>query len=112
MGKLSRLKDAVPAIRHHHERWDGTGYPDRLAGEAIPLAASIVGLADAWDAMTTARPYALALAPVRAIEQVREGRGTQFRPDVVDAFLAVAGTLTTPSQGAPGVRLRPVAATG
>jgi putative nucleotidyltransferase with HDIG domain len=90
VGKLSRLAPATPAIRHHHERWDGHGYPDGLAREEIPLEAAIVGLADAWDAMTTERPYAPALSVAAALEQVREGRGTQFDPRVVDAFLAVA----------------------
>ena len=56
--KLGRLREAVPLIRHHHERWDGKGYPDRLAGPQIALAACVVGLADAWDAMTTDRPTA------------------------------------------------------
>ena len=78
VSKQSRLKDAVPAIRHHHERWDGMGYPDGLVEDQIPLAASIVGLADAWDAMTTDRPYAIALSQAAALAQVREGRGTQF----------------------------------
>jgi HD-GYP domain-containing protein (c-di-GMP phosphodiesterase class II) len=87
---ISALKGAVPTIRHHHERWDGLGYPAGLAGEDIPLEASIVGMADAWDAMTTVRPYASALPVATAVGQLREGRGTQFRPEVVDAFLAVA----------------------
>jgi putative nucleotidyltransferase with HDIG domain len=87
--KLGRLREAVPLIRHHHERWDGKGYPDRLAGDAIPLEACVVGLADAWDAMTTDRPYHRALTREEAAEQVREGRGTQFAPDVVDAFFRV-----------------------
>ena len=87
--KLGRLREAVPLIRHHHERWDGKGYPDRLAGDAIPLEACVVGLADAWDAMTTDRPYHRALTREEAAQQVREGRGTQFAPDVVDAFFRV-----------------------
>jgi len=90
VGKLSRLKEAVPAIRHHHERWDGRGYPDGLAGEAIPLEASIVGLADAWDAMTTDRPYAVALSLNEALMQIRSGREKQFNPAVVDGFAEVA----------------------
>ena len=76
----------MPIIRHHHERWDGAGYPDRLAGEEIPLEAAIVGLADSWDAMTTDRPYHRALVPQEAFAEVRAGRGTQFSADVVDAF--------------------------
>jgi len=92
VGKLGRLHDAVPIIRHHHERWDGSGYPSRLDGEQIPLEAAIVGLADAWDAMTTTRPYHRALTFEEAIAEVRNGRGTQFAPAVVDAFLAVMRT--------------------
>ena len=91
VGKLGHLREAVPIIRHHHERWDGAGYPDRLAGAEIPLEAAIVGLADAWDAMTTDRPYHRALSFQEAIDEVRAGRGTQFAPAVVDAFLATLG---------------------
>jgi putative nucleotidyltransferase with HDIG domain len=91
VGKLGPLRDAVPMIRHHHERWDGRGYPDALAGVDIPLEAAIVGLADAWDAMTTDRPYQPALSIRAAIEEIRAGRGTQFAPEVVDAFLATLG---------------------
>ena len=90
VGKLGRLRDAVPLIRHHHERWDGRGYPDGLAADAIPLEAAIVGLADAWDAMTTDRPYARALTLEEAHAEIRAGRGSQFSPAVVDAFLAAA----------------------
>ena len=85
---FSRLHDAVPIIRHHHERWDGKGYPDRLVANAIPQEACIVGLADAWDAMTTDRPYRLALSVDEAAAEVRRCRGTQFSPAVVDAFFA------------------------
>jgi putative nucleotidyltransferase with HDIG domain len=92
VGKLGRLHDAVPIIRHHHERWDGAGYPSRLSGDEIPLEASIVGLADAWDAMTTTRPYHRALTFEEAIAEIRGGRGTQFSPAVVDAFMAVMRT--------------------
>jgi putative nucleotidyltransferase with HDIG domain len=95
VGKLGRLRDIVPIIRHHHERWDGGGYPDRLATDSIPLEAAIVGLADAWDAMTTDRPYHRALTVQEALAEVRSGRGAQFAPEVVDAFLAtlMRGTL-------------------
>jgi HD-GYP domain-containing protein (c-di-GMP phosphodiesterase class II) len=88
--KLSSLQSAVPAIRHHHERWNGLGYPDGLAGEDIPLEATIVALADAWDAMTTERPYARSLSINEAFIQVRAGRGKQFNPAVVDAFFTIA----------------------
>ena len=88
--KFSRLREAVPIVRHHHERWDGKGYPDGLSTDAIPVAAAIAGLADAWDAMTTDRPYQEALTLDAAMNEVRNGRGTQFIPVVVDAFFAVA----------------------
>jgi putative nucleotidyltransferase with HDIG domain len=90
VGKLGRLRGAVPLIRHHHERWDGKGYPDALRGDEIPLEAAIIGLADAWDAMTTDRPYHRALTLEEAYAEIRGGRATQFSPAVVDAFLAVA----------------------
>jgi putative nucleotidyltransferase with HDIG domain len=89
VGKFGRLREAVPIIRHHHERWDGGGYPDGLGGREIPLEAAIVGLADSWDAMTTDRPYHRALSADEALAEVRKGRGTQFAPDVVDAFFTV-----------------------
>jgi putative nucleotidyltransferase with HDIG domain len=90
VGKFPPFRDAIPAIRHHHERWDGLGYPDGLAGEDIPLEAAIIGLADAWDAMTTDRPYSAALSLNEAMMQIRSGRGKQFNPAVVDAFWDVA----------------------
>jgi putative nucleotidyltransferase with HDIG domain len=85
---FSRLREAVPVIRHHHERWDGKGYPEGLAGSDIPEEASVVGLADAWDAMTTERPYRSALSVEQAAAEVRRCRGAQFSPAVVDAFFA------------------------
>jgi putative nucleotidyltransferase with HDIG domain len=88
VGHLGRLKNVLPFIRHHHERWDGHGYPAGLAGLDIPLEAAIVGLADAWDAMTTERPYSRARSFEEAVAEIRNGRGTQFAPAVVDAFLA------------------------
>src|SRR5213079_933971 len=87
--KFGRLRDSVPIIRHHHEWWDGAGYPDGLEQDAIPLEAAIVGLADAWDAMTTDRPYHRALDPGEAEAELRRHRGTQFAPVVVDAFFRV-----------------------
>jgi putative nucleotidyltransferase with HDIG domain len=89
VAKFGRLRDAVPLIRHHHERWDGQGYPDRLRGGSTPLGAAVVGLADAWDAMTTDHPYHRALHPHEAEAELRRNRGTQFAPAVVDAFFRV-----------------------
>jgi putative nucleotidyltransferase with HDIG domain len=88
VSKFGRLRECVPILRHHHERWDGTGYPERLAGEDIPFLATIVGFADAWDAMTIERPDQRAHRIEEAFEEVREHRGTQFSPLVVDAFFA------------------------
>jgi putative nucleotidyltransferase with HDIG domain len=90
ISKFPQFRKAIPAIRHHHERWDGVGYPDGLAGDDIPLEAAIIGLADAWDAMTTDRPYAAAQSLNEAMMQLRAGRGKQFNPAVVDAFWEVA----------------------
>jgi putative nucleotidyltransferase with HDIG domain len=84
--KFGRLRDAVPIILHHHERWDGRGYPHGLAEDQIPLEAAIVGLADSWDAMTTDRPYHRALTIAEAFAEVTAGRGEQFAPAVVEAF--------------------------
>jgi putative nucleotidyltransferase with HDIG domain len=98
------LADVVPAIRSHHERWDGTGYPDRLAGEAIPLVARIVNIADTWDACTSRRPYQEALAP-EAVVAILEGlKGSQTDPAVHGALLRV---LARRAAGAP-----PLAPTG
>ena len=89
VGRLNRLHAAVPAVLHHHERWDGRGYPHGLRSDGIPLEAAIVGLADAVDAMTTDRPYSCARTLEDATEEVVRNRGTQFSPPVVDAFIAL-----------------------
>jgi putative two-component system response regulator len=80
------LAPAVPAVRHHHERYDGSGYPDGLAGEAIPLEARIVTVADGLDAMTTTRSYRAALSIAQACEEILRCSGSQFDPLVVEAF--------------------------
>jgi diguanylate cyclase len=86
---LPALSDARDVAASHHERWDGKGYPDGLAGEHIPLAARIVTLADSYDAMTSNRPYRAALSPEEAAKEVRAASGAQFDPTVVQAFLTV-----------------------
>jgi HD-GYP domain-containing protein (c-di-GMP phosphodiesterase class II) len=80
------LGEARDVVRSHHERWDGTGYPDELAGEAIPLAARVFALADTLDALTTARPYRRPSSFADAREIIRENSGTQFDPGIVEAF--------------------------
>jgi putative two-component system response regulator len=77
----------IPIIRHHHEHYDGTGYPDHLAGEEIPLGARILAIADAFDAMTSQRPYRAAFSADRAAMQLRLGAGTQWDKYLVDTFL-------------------------
>ncbi len=76
-------------IRHHHERWDGSGYPDQIKGEDIPEGARILAVADAFDAMTTDRPYRKALEPEAALKEIQECAGTQFDPKIVEAFVQV-----------------------
>jgi HD-GYP domain-containing protein (c-di-GMP phosphodiesterase class II) len=83
------LGEVGPLVRSCHEHWDGNGYPDRLAGEAIPLVARIVCTCDAWSAMTTDRSYRKALSHEAAVDELRKCAGTQFDPRVVDALLAV-----------------------
>ncbi|MBP8133078.1 MAG: two-component system response regulator [Zoogloea sp.] len=82
------LAIAKEIARHHHERWDGSGYPDRLAGEAIPIAARLMALADVFDALISRRVYKDPVSLDGAREMICAGRGTHFDPDVVDAFLA------------------------
>ncbi|MGC7880231.1 HD-GYP domain-containing protein, partial [Desulforudis sp. 1190] len=79
----------IAAVRHHHEDYDGGGYPDGLAGEEIPLLARVIRVADTYDAMTSARPYRQALTPQQALEELRRWAGRQFDPRVVEAFLRV-----------------------
>jgi HD-GYP domain-containing protein (c-di-GMP phosphodiesterase class II) len=86
---ISFLGDAKLVVRHHHERWDGDGYPDHLRGEEIPLAARVFSVADVLDALTTVRPYRppSPLAEARAI--IRDGAGSQFDPEIVEAFMQI-----------------------
>jgi putative nucleotidyltransferase with HDIG domain len=79
-------------VLHHHERWDGTGYPEGLAGDAIPIGARVIFVADAFDAMTSNRLYRPALTHDAALAEVERCSGTQFDPEVVTAFLTVIGT--------------------
>ena len=80
---------ALPAVVHHHERWDGSGYPYGLAGERISLDGRIVAVADAYDAMISDRPYRTRLSEQRALQEIAAGMGTQFDPNVARAFLTV-----------------------
>lgn len=84
---LSRL--VAPIIRHHHERWDGKGYVDGLAGTEIPLLARIVSVVDAFDAMSSDRPYRRALPQAEVLRRLSEGAGSQWDPEIVEGFIDV-----------------------
>jgi putative nucleotidyltransferase with HDIG domain len=100
--RLGFLQDAVPSIRHHHECWDGTGYPDRLRGEEIPLGARIIHVADALDSMLTTRIYRAARPVHEALEELRRQAGTQFCPRCVTALERIL-----PEEGIPGIGVPP-----
>jgi response regulator RpfG family c-di-GMP phosphodiesterase len=87
------LRGAVPIVFHHHERWDGTGYPVGLQGEAIPLGARIFSVVDAFDAMTFDRPYSKALPFDVALTEIKRCAGSHFDPDVVESFLRIPEAL-------------------
>ncbi len=87
IGLIGTLRAAVPCVLHHHERWDGLGYPAGAAGTAIPQEARVLAVADAYDAMTSDRPYRPALSQVDAIAEVERCSGAQFDPDVVEVFV-------------------------
>jgi ribonuclease P protein subunit RPR2 len=89
------LGDGIDVVRHHHERWDGGGYPDGLAGEAIPLPARVFAVADTLDALTSDRPYRDAVGWDVAREIVHDAAGTQFDPAVVAAYDAIADAVFT-----------------
>jgi putative nucleotidyltransferase with HDIG domain len=83
------LRPILPIVRHHHERWDGKGYPDGLGGEAISPLARVVALADAFDAMTSDRPYRKGIPPAAALAEIEQQQGRQFDPTFAAAFLAI-----------------------
>jgi putative nucleotidyltransferase with HDIG domain len=88
IAKVDRLSREMPIIRHHHEWYNGSGYPDRLIGDEIPLLARVLHVADSFEAMTAARPYRMTpLTPEQAIAELRKFAGIQFDPTVVDAFV-------------------------
>src|SRR6476660_887251 len=121
----------VPIVRHHHENWNGTGYPDKLAGADIPIGARILSVVDCFDALTSDRPYRPRLSDAEALRILNERRGTMYDPLIVDTFIQVhtdiapvddyvslgkesatviARALTTAETGAPGSRLDDIAA--
>ncbi|HEY7234801.1 MAG TPA: HD domain-containing phosphohydrolase [Gemmatimonadaceae bacterium] len=85
---MSGLKEIIPAIRHHHENWDGSGYPDGISGNRIPLAARIISFADTIDAMTSERPYRRPLTEAQVRSEIMRCRGRQFDPTIADRIIA------------------------
>jgi putative nucleotidyltransferase with HDIG domain len=96
--EIKFLSKGAEIVRHHHEWYDGRGYPDGLHGEKIPLGARILAVADAYDAMTTDRPYRKALTTAAAIDELLAGRGTQFDPEIADALISVLQSNMLPQQ--------------
>jgi putative nucleotidyltransferase with HDIG domain len=95
----------LPLIRHHHEWFNGSGYPDRLVADEIPQLARILHVADAFEAMTAARPYRMTpLTPAQALAELRKFGGIQFDPDVVDAFVKTTWAQGLPDSGRPEIR--------
>ena len=89
VGNIPNLAPCVSTILHHHERWDGTGYPEGLQGEQIPVQARILAVADGFEAMISARPYRPPLSLEEAVKELRQGAGTQFDPHLVEVFIGV-----------------------
>ncbi len=118
LANAERLRVVVPLVKFHHEWYNGSGYPDRLIGEQIPLLARILTVADSFEAMTAIRPYQTRPKSLeQAIEELRRCAGTQFDPEVVEAFVRtrtargmgeVAGMSATPASAAPAGSARPL----
>ena len=96
LGAAPALADVGRVVRSCHERWDGGGYPDGLAGDETPLLARIIGVCDAYDAMTSSRPYRAAMSPEVAVATLSENAGTQFDPRLVEALCGVLATAKAP----------------
>jgi len=88
---VGAAENVVLVVRHHHERWDGDGYPDGLARESTPLAARVIAIADAFDAMCSNRPYRRALSRESALAELRRGAGTQFDPEIAELAFFLFG---------------------
>ncbi|UCF68673.1 MAG: HD domain-containing protein [Acidobacteriota bacterium] len=86
MGRIPQMKSIIPGLRFHHERWGGGGYPVGLKGEEIPIQARIIAVADAFDAMTTTRPYQAPFTPEAAVARINDLKGVAFAPEIVEAF--------------------------
>jgi HD-GYP domain-containing protein (c-di-GMP phosphodiesterase class II)/pSer/pThr/pTyr-binding forkhead associated (FHA) protein len=106
LDRLVNMAEIVAAVRHHHEKFDGQGYPDGLAGEAIPLAARILAVADTYDAITTDRPYRKGCAREVALRILQANSGSQFDPRLVQAFVGIVGGEGPPSLASVRGRFR------
>ncbi len=102
LAPISRMAPYILATKHHHERYDGHGYPDGLRGDQLPLSVWIMSVSDAFDAMTSTRPYRKAQPRAFAVNQMAKGRGTQFHPDCVDALLAILSEQTAATEQVGG----------
>ena len=87
LGDAEVFKDIIPIVKHHHERYDGHGYPSQLSGEDIPYMARILTIADCFDAMTARRPYKKPLSVSYAVSELKKNSGTQFDPELVNVFI-------------------------
>ena len=91
LGPIDELKEIIQLIKYHHENFDGTGYPDGLSGEEIPLGSRIIAIADTFDAITSTRPYREAKTELFAVEEIKKHAGEQFDPEVIAPFLRAMG---------------------
>ena len=101
---LSGIEGGAPLaeiVRHHHENWDGSGYPDNLRGQAIPMGARVLAIVDCYDALTSERPYRQSLEHTRALSMIVEARGSMYEPEIVDAFVRVIQRSTAADAGLP-----------
>jgi response regulator RpfG family c-di-GMP phosphodiesterase/signal transduction histidine kinase len=108
LSPVIELKEIGRVVRAHHERYDGTGYPDRLKGREIPLGARIMAIADTYDSITSERPYRKAASHRFAVKEIIKCSGTQFDPEVVETFLEIAGTFVQDQDAGTGPRRTPV----
>ena len=108
IGPVTRLAPELPVIRHHHEWYNGSGYPDRLMGDEIPKLARILHVADAFEAMTADRPYRKALSVDQALAELRKFAGVQFDPEIVDAFVKTSWADDAADAGEPSTRPIPL----
>jgi len=95
LAPLPHLEHIIAMVRSHHERWDGTGYPDGLRGDSIPIGARIIGAAEVYDALCSSRPYQEKISPEQAVDRIKELTGTVLDPTVFDALAAVVARRNT-----------------